>query len=142
MTELLNNRIDQALSGLMNTQLHPYDKDFSFHLFGDTTQAKVNVIDHEESIEVQIQAPGFTKNEISAEIDGEMLIVSGEKGVQEIPEQSRFLKREISTESFSRKFKLPKYCTKSKVDAKLENGILTLSISKKKPEKPKKLKIM
>lgn len=142
MSNLLNNRLNDAFGQLINAELSPFHNDFDFQLFRGQDETQLDIIEHKDSLEIVLEAPGFKNSEISAEIEGSTLVVSAESEQKEIPEDSRYLKKQIKNKSFKRLFELPDYCTKSKIEAKFENGMLCISVPKKKPEKPKKVKIM
>lgn len=144
MTNLLNNRLNEAFGQLIGGNLYSFDDDIdsSFQFFKDSSYPKVDIIDHENSLDIILEATGFKNSEVSAEVEGDTLVVLGEGSEKEIPENSKYLRKEIKSKSFKRLFKLPDYCTKTKITAKFENGLLCISVPKKKPEKPKKVKIL
>ena len=72
---------------------------------------------------------GFTQEDISVEIDGNLLVISGEDI------------ESYWTDDFVKKFKLPIGADPDSVSAKISDGILKITISKKKESIPKKIKI-
>ena len=89
----------------------------------------VNLIENKNSFSIEIAAPGFDKKDFSIELDNYNLTVSLEK---EVNENVKYFKKEFDYSSFTRSFKLPKYADLKKIDAEYKNGILHLSIHKKK----------
>lgn len=142
MSHLLNNRLVDAFGQLINNELGSFHNDFDFQLFNGQDQTQLDIIDHEGSLEIILEAPGFSNSEISAELEGTTLIVSANSEEKEIPSTSSYIKKQIKNKNFKRFFELPDCCTKSKIQAKFENGLLCISVPKKKPEKPKKVKIL
>jgi HSP20 family protein len=104
----------------------------------NTTLPSVNIKESTDDFEVDIAAPGFTKNDFKIELNHDQLTISSEKEVKnETKENQQFTRREFSYQSFSRSFTLPNTADGEKIAAKYENGILRVSIPKKEEAKPK-----
>ncbi len=104
----------------------------------NTTLPSVNIKETNDDFEVEVAAPGFTKNDFRIELNHDLLTVSSEKEVQnETKEGQKFSLREFSYQSFSRSFSLPNTADSEKIGAKYENGILRINIPKKEEAKPK-----
>lgn len=104
----------------------------------NTTLPSVNIIENDDSFEVEVAAPGFEKNDFNVELNNAVLTVSSEKQIEnETKDDERFTKREFSYQSFSRSFTLPETVESDKITAKYENGILNIVIPKKEEAKPK-----
>ena len=117
--------------------------DWSNRNFSDTntTLPSVNIIESSEAFDVEVAAPGFSKDEFNIELDNDLLTISSEKKVEnETKEGESFTRREFSYQSFSRSFTLPNNVNSEKIKAKYENGILRVSIPKKEEAKPKPAK--
>ena len=103
-----------------------------------TTLPSVNIKESNEDFEVEVAAPGFTKNDFKIELNHDLLTISSEKEVEnETKEGQQFSLREFSYQSFSRSFTLPNTADSEKIGAKYENGILRIIIPKKEEAKPK-----
>ncbi len=104
-----------------------------------TTVPAVNIQETKESFEVEMAAPGMTKDDFKIHLDGSLLTISAEKNHEtEQNSDSRYSKREFSYESFQRSFTLSKEVIDSdKINAKYQDGVLKLSISKKEEAKEK-----
>ena len=110
---------------------------------GNQMQARdlKNIIESEKDYKVEIAAPGLTKDDFSIRIDDDNQIsVSMEKKEEHKDENKngRYLRREFSYTQFRQNMILPDNIDKDKIEAKVENGILTIDIPKKEiiPEKP------
>lgn len=104
----------------------------------DTTLPSVNIKETKDDFEVEVAAPGFSKNEFKIELENDTLTISSEKKVEnETKEGQKFTKREFSYQSFSRSFTLPNSADSEKIQAKYEHGILQVLIPKKEEAKPK-----
>jgi HSP20 family protein len=107
----------------------------------NTTLPSVNIREDKEGYEVEMAAPGFSKNDFKIELNNDLLTISSEKQVNnETKEGERFTKREFSYQSFSRSFTLPETVENEKIKAKYADGILKIMIPKKEEAKPKPIK--
>ena len=105
----------------------------------NTTIPAVNIKETPENFEVEMAAPGMTKNDFRVELDGNLLTITSEKKVQnEQKEDEHYTTREFSYQSFQRTFQLSKDVVDvDKIGAKYENGLLHLTIPKKEEAKQK-----
>jgi len=104
----------------------------------NTTLPSVNIKESTENFEVEVAAPGLTKNDFKIELNRDLLTISSEKEVEnETRDGQNFSLREFSYQSFSRSFTLPNTADSEKIGAKYENGILKIVIPKKEEAKPK-----
>ena len=112
----------------------------------NTTIPAVNIRETADHYEVQVAAPGMTKNDFSVELDGNTLIISSEKQSEnDANHDFRYTAKEFSYQSFSRTFTLQKDVVDTeKIKATYENGILNLTIPKKEEARqkgPKRIEI-
>lgn len=105
----------------------------------NTTIPAVNIKETNDHFEVEMAAPGMSKNDFKVELDGNTLIITSEKQQEkEEKENERYTQREFSYQSFQRTFQLSKdVVDMDKIQAKYENGVLNLIIPKKEEVKPK-----
>ena len=107
----------------------------------NTTLPAVNIKEDKDGFEVEMSAPGLDKKDFKIELNNSVLTISSEKEVEsETKEGQQFTRREFSYQSFSRSFTLPETVEGEKINAKYENGILSVSIPKKEEAKPKPTK--
>lgn len=105
----------------------------------NTTIPAVNIKETTDNFEVEMAAPGMTKNDFKIELDGNKLTISSEKNEEkELKESERYTRKEFSYQSFQRTFQLPKDVVDSdRIEAKYENGVLHLLIPKQERAKQK-----
>ena len=108
-----------------------------------STAPAVNVIDKEYKVE--IAAPGLTRDDFKIDINEDNeLTVSMEKKVEKNEESEKegkkhtYLRREFSYSSFRQRMILPDNVNVDNIDAKMENGVLTIDIPKKTEEEKRK----
>ena len=99
---------------------------------------KTDVRETENSFEVDMDLPGFKKDEIKAELNNGYLTVSAAKGLDEDKEDKKtgkYIRRERYAGACQRSYYVGEDITQEDIKAKYENGILMLDIPKKAPEK-------
>ena len=100
------------------------------------TAPAINVIETEKEYEVELAAPGLTKEDFQVHVDEDNnLVINMEKKAEnhEKKHHGRFLRREFSYEKFQQMLSLPEDAQADKIEAKVENGVLNVSIPKKTP---------
>ena len=109
--------------------------------FSDTNTSipAVNIKETSENHEVEVAAPGMSKEDFKVELDGNTLTISSEKSSRnEEPETDRYYRKEFSYQSFQRTFTLHKGIVDiENIQARYENGLLHLLIPKKEEAKQK-----
>ena len=100
----------------------------------------INIMETNHEYKVEVAAPGLTKDDFSVKLndDNELSISMEKKHEQKNDENhGRYLRREFSYSQFQQNMILPDNVDKSKIDAKVEHGVLTVNIPKKEvaPEK-------
>ncbi|WP_106829703.1 Hsp20/alpha crystallin family protein [Parabacteroides pacaensis] len=106
----------------------------------NTTSPAINIAETDTDYKVEIAVPGMTKDDFSIRIeDNDQLVVSMEKKQENTEEnkKGRYLRREFSYSQFQQNMILPDNVEKDKIEAKVENGILTIDIPKKDPNAQK-----
>lgn len=103
----------------------------------------VDVRETVEGFVVEAELPGFTKEQLDITLENGMLTLSAERKVEEEAQKEGegYHLRERRYSKFERSFKLPQTIDESSVDAKLENGVLTVKIAKRPETKPRKITV-
>lgn len=94
---------------------------------------KTDVRETENSYELDIDLPGFKKDEINVQLDNGYLSISAAKGLDKDEEKknSKYIRRERYAGAMSRTFYVGDNLTQQDIKAKFENGILKISVPKK-----------
>ena len=115
-----------------------FDKEFNRMmrpLYGKHAQnmMKTDVRETENSYELDIDLPGFKKDEINVQLDNGYLNISAAKGLDKDEEKknSKYIRRERYAGAMSRSFYVGDNLTQQDIKAKFEDGILKISVPKK-----------
>lgn len=105
----------------------------------NATAPAINVIENEKSYDVELAAPGLTKDDFKVCLDHEgNLSIDMEKKVENNGEkkQGHYLRREFSYTKYQQILSLPEDVDKEHIEAKVENGVLNINLPKivKTPE--------
>lgn len=115
-----------------------FDKEFNRMmrpLYGKHAQnmMKTDVRETDNSYELDIDLPGFKKDEITVQLDNGYLSISASKGLDKDEEKKdgKYIRRERYAGSMNRTFYVGSQLTQQDIQAKFEDGILKISVPKK-----------
>jgi HSP20 family protein len=131
---LFDNVIQQAFPA--------FSQEVGIEFFEKNSYPKVDVIDYDDKITIEAEIPGLTQEEVGVDLEQDVLTISGVKQSHETDTSARYLRKELKRSSFKRSFKLGENIDSKKIKAEFKDGILEVCIPKKKPESPKKVKIL
>ena len=94
---------------------------------------KTDVKETDTGYEVDIDLPGFKKDEINAKLEDGYLTISAAKGLDkdEKDKKGKYIRKERYAGSMSRSFYVGEGVTEDDIKAKYEDGILRLVVPKK-----------
>lgn len=105
-------------------------------------EMKTDVHEHEDHYEVDIDLPGFKKEDIALELQNGYLTVTATKGLEK-ETKGKVIRQERYAGTMQRSFYVGDALTEADIGAKLEHGVLSLNIPKKDEKKiPEKKVIM
>ena len=98
---------------------------------------KTDVHEHDDKYELDIDLPGFKKDEIKLSLENGYLSVSAAKGLdkEEKDKKGKLIRQERYAGSMQRSFYIGDTIKQDDIKAKFEDGVLKLSIPKTEPEK-------
>ena len=106
---------------------------------------KTDVHEQDDHYEVDIDLPGFTKEEIKIELNDGYLTVSAAKGLDkdENTKKGKLIRQERYAGAMERSFYVGEGITEEDIKASFKHGVLSLNIPKKEKEKlPEKKQIL
>ena len=102
----------------------------------------LNIFEDKENIYVHGEVPGVMPKDLDVSVEGETLIIKGErKPCMAEDENPSWHRREIQCGTFSRAITLPTKVNTDKVEAKVVDGILSVTIAKAEEVKPRQVEI-
>ena len=103
----------------------------------------VDIEEDGKHLRVVAEVPGIDEKDLKVTLEGNMLIISGEKKEEKTEKDAakRYVVSERSFGSFYRSVALPEDIITDSVKAKFKNGILTVEMEKSEQAKPKKIQI-
>jgi len=95
----------------------------------------LNVSEDEHNIMVEASLPGFREDEIDVQVTNDILTISArhEEKQEEQDEGRRWHVVEQRYSSLTRSLRIPEGIATDKIEAELENGVLTLTLPKQQP---------
>ena len=114
-----------------------------------TTAPAINVIEKKNEYEVELAAPGMTKEDFKVSLDEDHnLVVELDKKVEKSEENKEdkdcghYLRREFSYTKFHQTLLLPDDVNRDAISATVENGVLKVALPKLQPQEMKKERTM
>ena len=122
-------------------------RDLDRKLYGRNAahEMKTDVHEHEDHYELDIDLPGFKKDELTLNLENGYLTVGAAKGLEEekTTKKGKVIRQERWAGSMQRTFYVGDALTEEDIGAKFENGVLSLTIPKKEAKPlPEKKTIM
>ena len=116
----------------------PFEREFwgrKNPLYGKNAKnmMKTDIREHDAGYELDIDLPGFKKDEINVDLENGYLTISAAKGLDkdEKDQEGKYIRRERYAGAMQRSFYVGDVVTHEDIKAKFEDGILRLSIPKK-----------
>jgi HSP20 family protein len=95
----------------------------------------------DKQLVAEVQAPGYSKDDIEVSVHEGVLEIRGEKQEKEEDKKKKSYMVQESSSSFYRRMVLPRQADGDKVDANFDNGVLKVIVPFKELPKPKKVDI-
>lgn len=101
----------------------------------DMRMALCDVVDKGDKYELQVEVPGIEKEKIDVKATKNSIEISAEKSEKTEEKGRNYLYNERSYKSFHRRIATPEEIIPSKIEAKMNNGVLVIDATKKTPTK-------
>jgi len=119
---------------LMDREMNQLDR----RIYGKHANREMltDVKEHEDHYDVQIDLPGFKKEDINVELNDGYLTITATKGhdQDEKNKEGKIIRQERYSGSMSRSFYVGDQITVDEIHGKYEGGVLTLSVPKKEEQ--------
>ena len=105
----------------------------------DDFPAPANIVSNDKEILIELQAPGIDKKDIKIDCENNILSVSCD-GKQD-QKDTKYIQQQIFHDGFKNTFKLTGELDQSNISATMNNGILNVSVARKKQKAKNRIKI-
>jgi len=109
---------------------------------GDSWNPSVDIYETDDELSLTAEIPGLDEKDIEIQIKDNTLSIKGEKQFAKETKEENYRRIERSYGSFCRSFSLPGHIDQEKIKADHGNGVLKITMPKKKELKPKIVKIV
>ena len=128
---------DKIFDQLMLKQFPNFQEEVGVS-FNQGAYPKVNVYEYDDKIGIIAEIPGLDKKDVTVDVEEGVLTISGDKHGFSESDGAKCITRELKQSSFKRSFNLGEHLDGDNVGASFKDGLLSISVPKKEPEKPKK----
>ena len=124
----------------------PFEREFwgrKNPLYGKNAKnlMKTDIREHDDGYELDVDLPGFKKDEITIDLDNGYLTISAAKGLDQDTEEKKtgkYIRKERYAGACQRSFYVGDGITEADIKAAFKHGILTVHIPKKENKVPEK----
>ena len=127
---------DKIFDQLMNKSFPTFQEEVGVS-FNQGAYPKVNVYEYDDKVGIVAEIPGLDKKNVTVDVEDGTLTISGDKHGFDT-DGGKCITRELKQSSFKRSFTLGEHLSGEDISAKFKDGMLSISIPKVTPEKPKK----
>jgi HSP20 family protein len=136
---------DTVFDTLMGRTFPEFSREFGVNFFEKSAYPKVNIIDYSDSIQIEAELPGHTKESISIGYDDKILTISG-NNLNKADESAdikngtaKYILKELKRSSFKRSFTLDAdLLDTDSIQAKFDSGVLHVCVPKRKQRQTEK----
>ncbi|HVX11063.1 MAG TPA: Hsp20/alpha crystallin family protein [Pirellulales bacterium] len=101
----------------------------------------LNVWERDNELFVEAELPGLKSEDLEVSVVGQQLVLKGQRAEFQTEEGMTFHRRERSAGEFIRAIELPIDVDTNRVEAKLANGVLLITLPKAEAAKPRKIAV-
>ena len=132
----VNNPVLKTFDGLVNDLFNDLPATFGKTFRQDVFSfPPVNIVENANAYQLEVAVPGLEKADFNIKLEANVLTIGADKKAVATTETEKVIRREFSNKAFKRSFTLDEKIEASTIDAKYENGILTLNLPKKEVAK-------
>jgi len=140
----VEDQFGRLVENMFEDMLAPFSGGGSLSRFSEdgSISPRLNVVETEKSYEIEAELPGVKKEDVKVAIENQRVTIEGEaKREEQQREGENLLYTERSARKFVRSFMLPSEVDDANAQARMENGVLTLSLPKKQASAAKRLTV-
>ncbi len=126
-----NQPVSKNINGWMEDILNDFSIPYTNSFDVDSAKPRVNIKKTSDGYNLEVFAPGRSKEDFKINIDKRLLVISYDKENGQKIEGETFIKREFTAQPFKRSFTLDDKVDSDNILAKYENGVLNLHLPKR-----------
>ncbi|HTY64491.1 MAG TPA: Hsp20/alpha crystallin family protein [Acidobacteriota bacterium] len=101
----------------------------------------VDILEKDGNLVLRAELPGMTEKQIELKIEGDTLVLKGERKMDSEDKRENYHRVESFYGSFTRTFRLPETVDADKISADYKNGVLTVTLPQKPEVKPREIPV-
>ena len=129
---------DKMFDSMVESQFPDIVKSVGVKPYQGSAYPKVNVYEYDDKVGIVAEIPGLDKKQLNVDVEDGVLTISGDKHSTFEEDGAKVIRRELKQSSFKRSFELGEQLDGDNIVANFKDGVLSVSIPKIEPEKPKK----
>jgi HSP20 family protein len=129
---------DKMFDSMVESQFPDIVKSVGVKPYQGSAYPKVNVYEYDDKVGIVAEIPGLNKKQLNVDVEDGVLTISGDKHSTFEDDGAKVIRRELKQSSFKRSFELGEQLDGDNIAANFKDGVLSVSIPKIEPEKPKK----
>jgi len=129
---------DKMFDSMVESQFPDIVKSVGVKPYQGSAYPKVNVYEYDDKVGIVAEIPGLNKKQLNVDVEDGVLTISGDKHSTFEEDGAKVIRRELKQSSFKRSFELGELLDGDNIAANFKDGVLSVSIPKMEPEKPKK----
>nr|CRH04569.1 class I heat shock protein [Candidatus Magnetococcus massalia] len=102
---------------------------------------RVDIFEDESYVILRADLPGLKREEVQIQVESGRLTLAGERRFTDLEKRDNYHRVERSYGSFSRTFQLPRSTDVEGIAAKLEEGVLEVTLPKKEAARPRTIEV-
>lgn len=132
---------ERARNSMLNKFFDDFENDYMTNSFSKSLYGfKTDIKDNGDSYTIEAELPGFKKEDISIDIDKDVLTVCASHSEEKEEKEKNYVRRERYSGSFSRSFDVTGINTED-IKAQYNNGVLELTMPKAEHKEPERKRI-
>ena len=132
---------DRIFDQLFETNFPEFVRSVGVKPYQGSAYPKVNVYEYDDKVGIIAEIPGLDKKQLEVSVEDGVLTIAGDKHSTFENDGAKVIRRELKQSSFKRSFELGELLDGDNIAASFKDGILSVSIPKMEPEKPKKTNV-
>lgn len=129
----MSRRMEQLSSALMRRP--------SLRYLPSRVFPAVNITEDSNNYYLRSELPGIKADNLNIEANGRNLTISGKREIKPEGEDVKYHRREREAGTFSRVIEFPRDVNTEEINAKMANGILTVTLAKSEAAKPRQITV-